>query len=216
MNSCEVTKMECTCETCMYAKKTMFEEPCKDCTFNAGVWDHWTPNDRKKKLERLEKLCKEHDCCADCPVTDKEDTEYLCARFDREELSDISIDTLLEILENDLKSIENKATHIGAVYVDDGEDADGAYKLERHKEICEEIHDLYEIKNQDYGDSFGKGFQEYGLIMPVIRMEDKLNRFKQLIEREGMVKNESVEDTLIDLANYAIMTVLEMREKENE
>lgn len=204
--------MERTCETCMYARKTMFEEPCKDCGFNDGVWDNWTPNNRDSKLERLEKLCKEHDCCADCPVTDKEDTEYLCARFGRNELSDISIDTLLEILENELESIENKAAHIGAVYV--GTEADA--KVELHREICEEIHDLYELKNHDYGDSFGKGFKEYGLIMPVIRLEDKLNRFKQLVNGEGMVKDESVEDTLIDLANYAIMTVLEMREKENE
>lgn len=218
--------MECTCETCMYAKKTMFEEPCKNCTFNAGVWDHWTPNDRKKKLERLEKLCKTHDCCADCPVTDRDDTEYLCARFDRDELSDISIDTLLEILENESDGIktaevgtkaeldtkDDVGTHIGAVYA--GTEADA--KVELHREICEEIHDLYELKNHDYGDSFGKGFKEYGLIMPVIRLEDKLNRFKQLVNGEGMVKDESVEDTLIDLANYAIMTVLEMREKENE
>lgn len=215
--------MECTCETCMYAKKTMFEEPCKDCTFNAGVWDKWTPKDKENKLERLEKLCKKHDCCADCPVTDKEDTEILCARFDRNELSEVSIDTLLKILENEQEGVKTAEVgtkaeldvrddvgHIGAVYV--GEDA----KMERHREICEEIHDLYELKNHDYGDSFGKGFQEYGLIMPVIRIEDKLNRFKQLVNGEGMVKDESVEDTLIDLANYAIMTVLEMREKENE
>lgn len=202
--------MDYTCETCRYGKKAMYEEPCKDCGCDNGVWDKWEPNDRKKKLERLEKLCKEHDCCADCPVTDKEDTEYLCARFDRNELSDISIDTLLEILENESESIENKATHIGAVYV--GTEADA--KVELHREICEEIHDLYELKNHDYGDSFGKGFKEYGLIMPVIRLEDKLNRLKQLVNKEGLVKDESVEDTLMDLANYAIMTILERREKE--
>lgn len=164
--------MDYSCETCMYGKKTMFEEPCKDCKLNNGVWDKWEPESRLQKLERLEKLCKAHDCCADCPVTDRDD--------------------------------------IGAVYVGTEVDA----KVELHREICEEIHDLYETKNHDYGDSFGKGFREYGLIMPVIRLEDKLNRLKQLVDREGLVKNESVEDTLIDLANYAIMTVLEMREGE--
>lgn len=190
--------MDYSCETCMYGKRTMFEEPCKDCKFNNGVWDKWKPICRLGKLERLEKLCKAHDCCADCPVTDRDDTSVE------------SIDTILKILENELESIENKAAHIGAVYV--GTEADA--KVELHREICEEIHDLYETKNHDYGDSFGKGFREYGLIMPVIRLEDKLNRLKQLVDREGLVKNESVEDTLIDLANYAIMTVLEMREGE--
>lgn len=197
--------MDYSCETCMYGKKTMFEEPCKDCKLNNGVWDKWEPESRLQKLERLEKLCKAHDCCADCPVTDKEDTEYLCARFKHRELSEESIDTLLKILENESEELEKRAADI----VDDGD-----YKLERHREICEEIHDLYETKNHDYGDSFAKGFREYGLIMPVIRLEDKFNRFKQLVDREGLVKNESVEDTLIDLANYAIMTVLEMREGE--
>lgn len=216
--------MDYSCENCVYAKKTMYEEPCRSCKFEDGEWGNWTPNNRDSKLERLEKLCKEHDCCADCPVTDKDDTEYLCARFGRHELSDVSIDTLLEILENESDGIktaevgtktelgtkDDVGTHIGAVYVDNEEDA----KVELHREICEEIHKLYEIKNHDYGDSFGKGFREYGLIMPVIRLEDKLNRLKQLVNREGLVKDESVDDTLIDLANYAIMTVLERREKE--
>ena len=202
--------MDYSCETCMYGKKTMFEEPCKDCKFDNGMWDKWKPICKLGKLERLEKLCKAHDCCADCPVTDKEDTEYLCARFKHRELSEESIDTLLKILENELESIENKAAHIGAVYV--GTEADA--KVELHREICDEIHELYEIKNHDYGDSFGKGFREYGLIMPVIRLEDKLNRLKQLVNKEGLVKDESVDDTLIDLANYAIMTILEMREGE--
>ena len=194
-----------SCQNCMYGKRTMFEEPCKDCKFNNGVWDNWKPICKLGKLERLEKLCKAHDCCADCPVTDKEDTEYLCASFKHSELSEESIDTLLKILENELEELEERAADI---------EDDVDYKLERHREICEEIHDLYEKKNHDYGDSFEKGFREYGLIMPVIRLEDKFNRFKRLVDMEGLVKNESVEDTLIDLANYAIMTVLEMREGE--
>lgn len=194
MNNYEV------CQNCKYEEKSAIEEPCRNCFGNNSMWEQ---NDRGKKLKRLEKLCKEYDCCADCPVTDNEDTESLCANFAHENLSESSIDIILNILENDAESIKTRLASIGA-----------DTKVERHKEICEEVHKLYELKNHDYGDSFGKGFQEYGLIMPVIRLEDKLNRFKQLVNREGMVKDESVEDTLIDLANYAIMTVLEMREGE--
>ena len=56
---------------------------------------------------------------------------------------------------------------------------------------------------------------EYGLIMPVIRLEDKFNRFKKLALNNGeaKVKDESIEDTLLDMANYALMTVIEMRNK---
>lgn len=85
-------------------------------------------------------------------------------------------------------------------------------KIEKHKQICEDLTTLYERKNNDYGDSFGKGFKEYGMIMPVIRLEDKLSRLKSLAigNKEKMVSDESLIDTLMDLANYSILTVIEL------
>lgn len=90
-------------------------------------------------------------------------------------------------------------------------------KVERHKEICLELNALYARKNQDYGDSFHHSFTEEGMAMPRIRLGDKLSRFKSLT-KSGVqkVKDESIRDTLIDLANYAIMTVLEMEESADE
>ena len=88
-------------------------------------------------------------------------------------------------------------------------------KIEKHKEICNRLNSLYEAKNEDYGDSFGKSYKEYGLTMSCIRLEDKLNRLKSLnFSRTIKVKNESIEDTLMDLANYAIMTLIELEDKE--
>lgn len=87
-------------------------------------------------------------------------------------------------------------------------------KTKKHKLICEKLNALYEAKNADYGDSFGKSYKEYGLTMPCIRLEDKLNRLKSLyFSRTIKVKNESIEDTLMDLANYAIMTLIELEEE---
>ena len=86
-------------------------------------------------------------------------------------------------------------------------------KVEQHREICERLNQLYAAKNKDYGDSFGDSFQEYGLIMPSVRLDDKLHRFKQLIKQEAEVKDESITDTLMDLANYAIMTIIEIENK---
>jgi len=87
-------------------------------------------------------------------------------------------------------------------------------RLERHAEICKELHDLYERKNHDYGDSFHITFLEEGMAMPRIRLSDKLNRFKSLSRPKDniihMVGDESIRDTLIDLANYAILTILEL------
>lgn len=90
-------------------------------------------------------------------------------------------------------------------------DAKLVARVQRHKIICEEINDLYERKNHDYGDSFHQTFVEEGMAMARIRLGDKFSRFKTL-SRGGdqKVNDESIRDTLIDLANYAIMTVLEM------
>ena len=84
-----------------------------------------------------------------------------------------------------------------------------ADKILLHALICDKLNVLYERKNRDYGDSFGKGYGEYGMTMPVIRLEDKLNRLKSLLKSAAQVKDESIEDTLMDLANYAIMTLIE-------
>ena len=84
-------------------------------------------------------------------------------------------------------------------------------KVQLHREVYEEINDLYARKNHDYGDSFHQTFVEEGMAMARIRLGDKFNRFKTLSRGgEQKVNDESIRDTLIDLANYAIMTVVEM------
>ena len=86
---------------------------------------------------------------------------------------------------------------------------------ELHRKILNEIHDTYKRKNADYGNSFGEQFNEYGLLSAVIRLDDKMRRLKQLLKNEAQVKDESIRDTLLDLANYAIMTIMEL-DKKNE
>lgn len=84
-------------------------------------------------------------------------------------------------------------------------------KVERHMNLCREINDLYARKNADYGDSFHVTFVEEGMAMARIRLGDKFNRFKTLSRsNDQKVTDESIRDTLLDLANYALMTVLEM------
>ena len=95
-------------------------------------------------------------------------------------------------------------------------ETDYSNKVRHHADICEELNEIYARKNHDYGDSFGKGYAEYGMVMAVIRLEDKLNRLKSLIKAEALVKDESINDTLMDLANYAIMTVIERERTTDE
>ena len=84
-------------------------------------------------------------------------------------------------------------------------------KVEIHGKICDGIKDTYKAKNADYGNSFAKVRKEYPEAI-CIRLMDKLERLKVLVAgNEQRVKDESIEDTLLDMANYCIMEVVERR-----
>lgn len=85
-------------------------------------------------------------------------------------------------------------------------------KYKKHKQICNELSNIYKAKNHDYGDSFGETYKKLGIISAVTRITDKVNRLQSLCIKEQKVKDESLRDTLMDLANYAIMTVIEIDE----
>ena len=81
-----------------------------------------------------------------------------------------------------------------------------------HAGICGELTSIYRKKNADYGNSFSRAVEKYGLVSALTRISDKFNRLESLIlHKEQEVKDESVQDTLLDLANYCIMTVMEIR-----
>jgi hypothetical protein len=85
-------------------------------------------------------------------------------------------------------------------------------KVQIHKEICEKLNNIYKAKNADYGDSFAKVRKELGQTVTLVRLSDKLERLKKLmLKGEQQVVDESIEDTLIDLANYAIMELVERK-----
>lgn len=82
---------------------------------------------------------------------------------------------------------------------------------DRFRSITDKMLTIFRKKNHDYGNSFEQSLFEEGLAAARIRMGDKWNRFKQLSKgEESLVKDESLRDTLIDMANYAIMTVMWM------
>lgn len=93
----------------------------------------------------------------------------------------------------------------------------------RFKSITKDMVELYEIKNKNYGNSFSKSYDEYGLTMVCIRLEDKLRRLKSLNKQMQDIDNgisqvdtqdESIKDTLIDLANYSVMAIMEIEKGE--
>lgn len=79
-----------------------------------------------------------------------------------------------------------------------------------HSDICDELNDMYCKKNRDYGNSVHETYLKYGMTSFLVRMEDKLNRIKTLTEGgKQYVNDEKVEDSLKDLANYAILALME-------
>ena len=83
--------------------------------------------------------------------------------------------------------------------------------IESFKALTAEMAKLYEEKNKNYGDSFNTSLNEDGLLVTKIRLGDKYNRLVSLLKQKknGTIE-ESLRDTLIDLANYAIMSVMWM------
>ena len=87
--------------------------------------------------------------------------------------------------------------------------------IANHKRICERLNKVYADKNHDYGNSFGETYEKYGDISALVRISDKMNRIEQLVQTgEQKVKDEALEDSILDMANYLIMWAMELEEEE--
>ena len=88
-------------------------------------------------------------------------------------------------------------------------------KIYEHKKICDELNETYEKKNADYGDSIGELYNKLGDITILTRISDKYNRLMNLLDpnNDRAVNYESVDDTILDMANYCIIWLMERRLK---
>jgi hypothetical protein len=82
-------------------------------------------------------------------------------------------------------------------------------RVEQFSNIQKDALELFARKNADYGDAFAK----HGLVGVLVRIEDKIQRALS-ITKSGvtLVDSESLEDTLLDLHNYAAMALILFRE----
>lgn len=88
--------------------------------------------------------------------------------------------------------------------------------IQKHKELLLELHETYKEKNQKYGDSFTETVEKYGLIASLTRMHDKFSRIENIITQKAEDdEDERLVDSLKDLANYCLMTVMVL-ENEDE
>lgn len=83
-------------------------------------------------------------------------------------------------------------------------------RLSQMKAVQKEALELFQRKNEDYGDAFAK----YGPTGVIMRMEDKLQRYMSITQTGiTLVNTETLRDTLIDLHNYAAMAIMLLDEK---
>lgn len=82
------------------------------------------------------------------------------------------------------------------------------------RDITNKMYDTFKQKNTDYGNSFHKIFKECGMTYAYGHMAEKLERINSLRKNEAKVKGESMKDSLYDLANYAILTIMELEKTE--
>lgn len=84
-------------------------------------------------------------------------------------------------------------------------------KVKEFEKISKEQSELYAKKNEAYGDSFGETFSKLGIISAITRISDKYNRLVNLVKNPNIDDlGESIEDTLRDMSNYCIMTIIEL------
>ena len=82
--------------------------------------------------------------------------------------------------------------------------------------VLKEMKETYERKNSDYGNSFEKTLNEFGLTPGIAQIHHKFERVKQLVKSPDAKVNESMRDSLLDMCNYIAMTVAWMDKEGKE
>nr|DAZ67925.1 MAG TPA: Nucleotide modification associated domain 1 [Caudoviricetes sp.] len=171
---------------------------------------------RKEKVDVLERYC-DHcgDTCDKCELknmydkeTDEFTNNYTC------EFNEMD-DKMLDKIYDWYKELDSVACENAEVEWCEKEPDDLKLHIEpkviRHRAICQKLNQVYKAKNHDYGDSFSDTYKKLGIISAVTRLSDKMNRLMSLaVSHDAQVKDEKIEDTLLDMANYAIMTLIEL------
>jgi hypothetical protein len=86
-------------------------------------------------------------------------------------------------------------------------------RVQQMQEVQAKGLELFKKKNADYGDAFA----EFGVIGVLMRIEDKIKRSLNITNNGiHLVKDEKIEDTLIDLHNYAAMALILLNEEKKQ
>lgn len=170
---------------------------------------------REEKSNVLERYCDMYKGCDNCELKNLYDEEVDLFTNECGCAFNAMDDKMLDKCYNWLKELDPAACENAEVKYCDKEPDDLKLHIEpkvaQHYAICQNLNQIYKAKNHDYGDSFGDTYKKLGIISAVTRLSDKMNRLMSLaVSHDAQVKDEKIEDTLLDMANYAIMTLIEL------
>lgn len=79
--------------------------------------------------------------------------------------------------------------------------------------LTRQMDDTFNNKRRSYGQTTTETYEKFGPVSMLIRMHDKMGRLDNLLGKgnKNLVPDEKVEDTLMDLAVYCIITIIEMQ-----
>lgn len=94
--------------------------------------------------------------------------------------------------------------------------AESADNHNQFKKYTDKLAETLLEKNTDYGDSFTKSVDKFGIIAAVVRLEDKFNRLENLTANgdKEKVKDESLADTALDISGYGLLLYKYLKERE--
>lgn len=136
--------------------------------------------------------------------------QNLLSDYEREQLQHLLVENGLFLNEDDLFNTVNTT---------EGDDDITTEKSDNNKFIkyTNYLADTLQEKNLAYGDSFTKTMDNWGLEALGIRLSDKLSRIASLVKQGKLKENdESLEDTLLDLAGYAVLGIKYLKEHKDE
>lgn len=91
-------------------------------------------------------------------------------------------------------------------------------RLDIYQYILNNLEETYKNKNNDYGNSVADTYKKFGDLSFLVRITDKYNRLLTLCNpnNEQKVKDEKIDDTILDLANYCLLWLVEKNIKTKE
>lgn len=88
----------------------------------------------------------------------------------------------------------------------------------RFRNITEKMRETFLKKNHDYGNSFHETWDEFGdkgIITALTQISHKYHRLMNIGLGTKPLVDESIDDTLLDMANYCILTIMELEKARN-